>query len=349
MAVSSIANIVKATILNVTLQLELLDSESDDDDLMNIIVEKMKEDKRKARSIKKIETFVEETVPFYNPTDFKQHFRLTKECFEGLLRKISPILDTKGITDPGRRPVSPQKQLLCCLWTLPNQESFRGIGDRFNVSRRTAWNILNKVIDSLLILNENEKIIFWPLKQDAEKSMEIFYIQSCFPGIIGCIDGKHMAIKAPTEEAAAYRNKYYSVILQAVCNEKMAFLDCYVGEAGSVHDARVFRRSALHERVETGDGFFGCGHILDDSAYPLSEHLLTPYRDNGNLNSVQKLYNNKLAKCRNIIERAFAHLVGRFKRLEFLDVSNGPDCKNNYWCMHSSQYLYTNLQRNRGR
>ncbi|XP_023235742.1 uncharacterized protein LOC111635112 [Centruroides sculpturatus] len=128
MAVSSINNIVKAAILNVTLQLELLDSESDDDDLiMNIIVEKMKEEKRKARSIKKIETFVEETVPFYNPTDFKQHFRLMKECFEALLKKISPILDTKGITDPGRQPVSPQKQLLCCLWTLANQESFRGI------------------------------------------------------------------------------------------------------------------------------------------------------------------------------------------------------------------------------
>ncbi|XP_067121154.1 uncharacterized protein [Centruroides vittatus] len=100
----------------------------------------------------------------------------------------------------------------------------------------------------------------------------------------------------------------------------MAFLDCYVGEAGSVHDAYVFRRSALHERVDTGDGFFSCGHILGDSAYPLSQHLLTPYRDNGNLNSVQKLYNNKLAKCRNIIERAFAHLVGRFMRLKFLDM-----------------------------
>jgi hypothetical protein len=50
-----------------------------------------------------------------------------------------------------------------------------------------------------------------------------------------------------------------------------------------------------------------CGerNIIGDCAYPITSWLLTPYRENGNLNAVQKRYNYIHSSTRSVIERAF--------------------------------------------
>lgn len=60
-------------------------------------------------------------------------------------------------------------------------------------------------------------------------------------------------------------------------------------------------------------------HIIADGAYPLRRWLLTPYRDNGHLNKQEKRYNRYLSSCRVVVERSFALLKDRFRRLQFLD------------------------------
>ena len=45
-------------------------------------------------------------------------------------------------------------------------------------------------------------------------------------------------------------------------------------------------------------------HVLDDSKYPLSSHLLVPYMDNGHLDTVQKKFNNFQSSTRVHVERA---------------------------------------------
>ena len=60
-------------------------------------------------------------------------------------------------------------------------------------------------------------------------------------------------------------------------------------------------------------------HIIVDGAYPFRRWLLTPYRDNGHLNEQEKRYNRYLSSCRVVVERSFAVLKGRFRRLQCLD------------------------------
>ncbi|MGH0121443.1 UNVERIFIED_CONTAM: hypothetical protein FKN15_073988 [Acipenser sinensis] len=62
-------------------------------------------------------------------------------------------------------------------------------------------------------------------------------------------------------------------------------------------------------------------HILSDSAYPLENFLLTPYRDNGHLIRKQSHYNYLHSCARSVIERCFAQLKGKFCRLKYLDMS----------------------------
>jgi hypothetical protein len=62
-------------------------------------------------------------------------------------------------------------------------------------------------------------------------------------------------------------------------------------------------------------------HILGDAAYPTRRWLLTPFRDNGHLTEQQKKYNQYHTSNRVVIERAFALLKGKFRRLKYLETA----------------------------
>ncbi|VDI21006.1 Hypothetical predicted protein [Mytilus galloprovincialis] len=56
--------------------------------------------------------------------------------------------------------------------------------------------------------------------------------------------------------------------------------------------------------------------------------LLTPYRDNGNLTRAQVNYNKSLSSKRQVIERAFGLLKGRFRRLKYVNLKDlGRICR----------------------
>ena len=102
----------------------------------------------------------------------------------------------------------------------------------------------------------------------------------------------------------------------------------YFSWPGRAHDARVYAQSPLAEElsdlchVENRriDETF---HIIGDSAYPLSNHLITPYRvRKQNMTLDQKKFNTHLASKRSVIERAFGLLGLRFPRLLKLKVQS---------------------------
>lgn len=118
------------------------------------------------------------------------------------------------------------------------------------------------------------------------------------------------------------RKNFHSIVLQGVCTSDLKFIDCYAGEVGSVHDARVFARSDLHGRMLNEPNLFPHdSHIVGDAAYPLMKHVMTPYKENGNLTVKQRKFNTSLSSARSVIERAFAHLKGRFRRLKYLEMN----------------------------
>jgi len=84
---------------------------------------------------------------------------------------------------------------------------------------------------------------------------------------------------------------------------------------GSVHDARVFRLSALQEYIHDPNKFPNNTHLIGDAAYKLHQHLLVPYSDNGHLTRHQKNYNYCHSSTRMVIERAFGLLKGRWRSL----------------------------------
>ncbi|XP_043473414.1 putative nuclease HARBI1 [Leptopilina heterotoma] len=147
-----------------------------------------------------------------------------------------------------------------------------------------------------------------------------------FPNAIAAVDGCHIPISAPANDAVYYVNRknFHSLLLQAICDSKRRFIDVFAGVCGSVHDARVWEMSDIKMAIEEDQDRF-CPqqtHIVGDSAYGLSETLMTPFRDNGHLTRTEKNYNIAHSRTRVVIERSFALLKGRFRRLKYLYLQN---------------------------
>lgn len=75
------------------------------------------------KKITRIIFYVEKTVPKYSKQQFQQHFRLSRNAYENLLKKIGPALQRKG--NIGRHTINPEKQLLATLWILATPDSYR--------------------------------------------------------------------------------------------------------------------------------------------------------------------------------------------------------------------------------
>jgi hypothetical protein len=97
---------------------ELFNESDSEDDLMHAIF--LSAQVKSKKVVPKINSYAEVIVPQLDGATFKSHFRMLPSTFELLLSRISGHL----LTD-SRQIIGPEKQLLICIWTLANQESFR--------------------------------------------------------------------------------------------------------------------------------------------------------------------------------------------------------------------------------
>ena len=74
-----------------------------------------------------------------------------------------------------------------------------------------------------------------------EQKTAQFELRFGMPCAFGCIDGTHIPIRRPTENAQdcfCYK-QFHSISVQAVCDYRGIFMDVDIRWPGSVHDAKV--------------------------------------------------------------------------------------------------------------
>ncbi len=141
---------------------------------------------------------------------------------------------------------------------------------------------------------------------------------------VGAIDGFHIQIKPPAEDASCFIRKLFtSIQLQAICDHCGKVIDVCSGFPGSVHHAHVLKNSPVYVqqlyppegRCILGGG--GCYPCLTTTI-----RLMMPYCVLV-LNAVQARYNNKLSRARCIIERSFGMMKTCWRSIFFksLEVS----------------------------
>ncbi|XP_045118684.1 protein ALP1-like isoform X1 [Portunus trituberculatus] len=251
--------------------------------------------------------------------DFFRNLRVTKDTFQQILTIVE---NYKPISDKGTPPVSAKECLQMGLWFLGNKATYREMAELFGLSESTVFSSVQLFIN--IICNVGYNYIKWPTMTEAKENSTKFKFMAGFPGVVGALDGCHIQIKAPTEAQADYINRTnrHSVNLMAVCNSELLFTFIDVGFPGSAHDSRVFKNTELYSVMSNSPlNIFPSinYHIIGDSAFQRSDHLLTPFRDTGRLTQQQKNFNRKLSQTRHVIENAFGYLKGRFRRLKYVD------------------------------
>lgn len=89
--------------------------------------------------------------------------------------------------------------------------------------------------------------------QEIHDTKAAFAADYNFPGVLGVIDGTHIAITAlPKDIENAYMNRkgFHSINVQLVCNSQMIFTNVNARFLGSTHDAYIYGGSLLKTRLE---------------------------------------------------------------------------------------------------
>ena len=255
---------------------------------------------------------------------FARHFRMTRDGFDYLMTELWTADDRERHADCD---VTLERKTLMFLWYIANQNSFREVADKFNVTKSKCHTCVMEVLDK--VCSMAPKYIQWPSQQAMAVSSEVFRGRARLERVIGAIDGCHIRIQRPPHpSASSYRNRkdYYSILLQGICNERGKFIDVFVGLPGCVHDARMLRMSDFfehwNERMQHHT-------LLGDSAYisrVYEPFIRTPLRDNGRLTVTEQDRNSALSSGRVIIENAFGRLKCKFRRLRDLQNSRLDVC-----------------------
>lgn len=135
---------------------------------------------------------------------------------------------------------------------------------------------------------------------------------------MGCIHSTYIPIRAPANKNKfSYLNhqQQISITLQGISDPNGAFLDVFTGPPSKIHDARVYKLSFVYKRLP--DLCSGDLHLVGGEAFPLSNHLLTPYREQNGQSCIN--YNNSLHLSRQPVEKAIRLLKQRFRQLSRLD------------------------------
>lgn len=168
--------------------------------------------------------YVEHVIPRYSEQDFKSHFRLQRKTVEYLIIEYTRYKDEIAVNSPplrGRAQLPPNLCIYVSLWYLGNQEPFRTVSDKFDISISSVYSIICEVTNWLCKISAQH--IHWPRANNEKiRTANEFSEKSKFNNIIGCIDGSHIRIRTPMQNRIDYfnRKRFYSIILQGVVDKK---------------------------------------------------------------------------------------------------------------------------------
>lgn len=262
--------------------------------------------------------YVLETVANYSEATFREHFKMSRTTVEKI---ICLYQKHHKQSQRGRPSLNAETVTLVGLWRLVNVESFRQISARFNVTISTAHDIFMDLCSALFASRSD--YIIWPKDSSFATIASKFETRVGLPGVIGAIDGCHISIKRPKTAGDSYLNKneVYSVNAMCTVDADMRILDVFAGWCGSAPNSQVFRSSPLY-RLLTENPLPPEYYLIGNSSFPLCDFLMVPYWDNGDLACNEMHFNLALSSTRTVVDRAFALLKGKFRRLGYLDISN---------------------------
>ena len=254
--------------------------------------------------------------------EWKENFRMSQKSFHKLCTELRPYLEKQSTRF--RDPVSVEKQVASTLYYLADEGRLRKVSNVFGIGKSTVSKIVRRVTQAISKYLGSKYIVLPTDQLELEDLVSNFYSAHGFPQCIGAVDGTHVGIKKPSQNASDYVNRKgnYTLNIQAAADYNYCFFDVNIQWPGSVHDARIFSNSKLNKMFRDGE-VPQCSKIivegeppvpiclLGDPAYPLLPYIMKEFA-NGGKTQDEQFFGYRLSSARMVIECAFGRLKARF-------------------------------------
>ncbi|KAI3708695.1 hypothetical protein L2E82_38050 [Cichorium intybus] len=236
---------------------------------------------------------------------------MSRLCFT----KLCVMLETFGGLKPTRN-MDIDEQVAIFLHILAHNVKNRVIICRFRRSGETISRHFSRVCNAVIRLHSRLLKKPEPVLDDCTD-----HRWKWFTNCLGALDGTYIKCIVPVEEKARYRTRKNDIATNVlgVCSQDMQFIYVLTGWEGSAADGRVLRDALLRPhglKVPTS------GYYLVDAGYTNGKGFLAPYRGQRyHLNewrhghqptTAKEFFNMKHSSARNVIERCFGLLKGRW-------------------------------------
>ncbi|XP_074283350.1 uncharacterized protein LOC141607899 [Silene latifolia] len=242
----------------------------------------------------------------------RNFLRIDRGTFGVLLEMIR---DVGGLS--GTKNMRLEEIVAGFLYTVAHHKKNRMIGAHFYRSGESVSRQFHACLMAILKLHVVLLKKPTPIPEDCEDD-RWKYFKNC----LGALDGTMIYVNVPTADRSKYRTRKGNLTTNVlgVCSPEMEFIYVLPGWEGSAHDGRILR-----DAISRPNGLKvpkGC-YYLCDGGYTNGDGFLAPFR--GHLyhlkewnsgphrpQTAEEYFNLRHAQARNVIERCFGLLKGRW-------------------------------------
>ncbi|KAF9816240.1 hypothetical protein SFRURICE_003791 [Spodoptera frugiperda] len=253
---------------------------------------------------RRMKGFYENSVRNFTDADYTAWFKIKKSTVQALINFL------KKYVNPGN--ISLEKKVHVFLWLMVSDCSYNEIGKLFGLHKSSVSYIFNEI--ATILTEHRYSFISWPSVEEQHITRIKVNSRFKFPNCVGFIDACRFKVGSKRNK----KDKPEIILLQAVCDESLMFLDIHIGEVGKTRKNRVFKESTLSHELKNFVEFEN--HILGDSEYKLKKNLITPFTSEELLTSEEMKFNEIHWKTRSYIGHAFELMKERFRKLNHIDI-----------------------------
>lgn len=189
--------------------------------------------------------------------------------------------------------------------------SYNEVGKLFNLHKSSVSHIFQEI--GLHLFESRYNYISWPSVEEQHVTRIKVNSRFKFPNCVGFLDTCRLKV-------GRRKAKHSTILLQAVCDESLMFIDVHIGEIGKTKKNKVFKESHLAQQLQNFIDFDN--HILGDADYKLKINMMTPYSSEEILTGEEMKYNETHWKAKSYIGHAFELLKKKFRKLNHIHMFN---------------------------
>ncbi|XP_061398396.1 uncharacterized protein LOC133334116 [Musca vetustissima] len=248
---------------------------------------------------------------------FKDKFGVNRKSFNKLCEFLTPM--TK-LDSEFRKCIPLDKRIAICLYALRHSTFYSEVGSVFGIGKSTVCILLKELIQFVVETMHEKYMPKEFLTPEVLKECVEGFEKLGVPQCCGVLDGHRFNISCNMREG----RDYLTLLALVDHNHKIRY--AYVDSNDGWNYPSVYNKTDLPQMFSRRgeilktmskniNGIEVPIFMIADTSFNLSEHVMKPYVYGISSSDPEKIFNNNLLKCHQVVGETFTQLKARFRRL----------------------------------